>query len=384
MLIAHLMASPFFGGPEKQMLGLARHLPPTHRSVFLSFSERGRCRPFLEEVRREHFDGIELAHNFPDFRRAIDEVALSLRRLRADLLTCSGYKPDLIGWLAARRLGIPVVTICHGWTAATWKVRLNEALDRCVVRWVDKVVCVSQAQANQLRQARVAADRIAVIRNAIGAEAFAAPDPAFRDRLRELFRAPPRWIVGAAGRLSPEKGFDQLVQAAADFSRLADRLDIGLVIFGAGPLRETLSARIAALGLQERVVLAGFHADLGKYLPHFDLTVIPSFTEGLPVILLEAFAAGVPVVATSVGGIPEVIDDGVSGWLVPPGNPECLAERIVAMFQDDVRRRAMGAAGRERVRRQFLFDRLACEYQQLFDGLVSRSRLGARRVPRER
>ena len=101
--------------------------------------------------------------------------------------------------------------------------------------------------------------------------------------------------------------------------------------------------------------------------------MIPSFTEGLPVILLEAFAAGVPVVATSVGGIPEVIDEGKSGWLVPAGDPLSLAEKICTMFRDDERRRDMGETGRERVQRQFTFARLADEYGQLFNRFVEGS-----------
>jgi len=365
MEIAHLMASPFHGGPEKQMLGLARHLPETHHSVFLSFPERGLCRPFLQEVRRLGFEGIELVHNYPQLRRAVNEVTDTLRRVRADILMCSTYKPDLLGWLAARRLGIPVIAVCHGWTAATWKVRINEALDRWVLRWMDRCVCVSQAQADKVARAGVAHERITVIRNAVGEEAFAEPQPAYRDKLRSLFVQPPRWIVGAAGRLSPEKGFGQLVEAAALVR--ARRNDLGFVIFGDGPLRHELQTRIARLGLQDIVVLAGFRTDVGRYLPHLDLVTIPSFTEGLPVVLLEAFAAGVPVVATSVGGIPEVIENGRSGWLVPPGDPTSLADRIVAMFQDDEPRRAKGQVGRERVRREFTLKRMADEYRQLFD-----------------
>ncbi len=382
MVIAHLMASPFFGGPEKQMLGLARHLPESLRSIFVSFPEHGKCRPFLDEVRRHGFAGLELTHNFPELRKAANEVTQTLRKLRPDMITCSGYKPDLLGWLAARRLGIPVVAVCHGWTSATWKVRVNETLDRWVLRWMDAVVCVSQAQADKVLRAGVPQSKITVIRNAVGPEAFAEPAPEYRDRLRSLFALPRRWIIGAAGRLSPEKGFDQFVEAAA----LAHRSnpDLGFVIFGDGPMRGALARKIARHGLQGTVVLAGFRTDLERYLPHLDLAVIPSFTEGLPVILLEAFAAGVPVVATSVGGVPEVIDEGQSGWMVPAGDPISLAERICTMFRDDGRRRAMGQAGRERVKRQFTFARLADEYGLLFQrfGVGQTDTLQERRLAR--
>src|SRR5262245_53185307 len=123
MHIVHLMASPFVGGPERQVLGLARHLPPPCRTSFLSFAERGLARPFLDEARRGGFEAIELEHNTPRYFACVREVAGQLTRLRADLLACSGYKPDLVGWRAARRAGVPVVSISHGWTAATLKVR---------------------------------------------------------------------------------------------------------------------------------------------------------------------------------------------------------------------------------------------------------------------
>ncbi len=149
------MASPFVGGPERQVLGLARHLPPPWRTTFLSFAERGQARPFLEEADRAGFAAIALRHNAPRALLCIAEVAAELRARKADVLCCSGYKPDLIGWRAARRAGIPVVGIAHGWTAATWRVRVYEALDRVAMRWMDAVVCVSEAQAAKARRARI-------------------------------------------------------------------------------------------------------------------------------------------------------------------------------------------------------------------------------------
>ena len=102
MLIVHLMASPFYGGPERQMLGLARHLPPHFKSVFLTFAERGHCQAFLDQVHQHGFDGLALEYNMPQVSACIREVAAHLRALKADILICSGYKPDIIGWRAAQ------------------------------------------------------------------------------------------------------------------------------------------------------------------------------------------------------------------------------------------------------------------------------------------
>jgi glycosyltransferase involved in cell wall biosynthesis len=374
MVIVQLMASPFVGGPERQMLGLARHLPSTYRTAFLSFPERGLCRPFLNLVRERGFEGVELRHNTPNFRKAISEVAGHLRRVRADLVCCSGYKPDLIGWRAARQVGVPVVSVSHGWTAATLKVRLYEVIDRLFLRWLDAVVCVSEGQANRVRRVGVPAERVVVIRNAIDPAPYEHIDHSYRRRLEALFPVPPACIIGAAGRLSPEKGFDQLIQAAARIVQV--ERDAGFVVFGDGPLREDLTQQIVSHGLQDRFILAGFRTDLEKWLPHFEVAVLPSFTEGLPVIVLEAFAAGVPVVATAVGGTPEVVTEGRSGYLVRPGDPVALAERVVQLLHSSELRKAMGQRGRERVRREFTFAAQSEQYQQLFEKLLSGSHSG--------
>jgi glycosyltransferase involved in cell wall biosynthesis len=364
MRVVQLMASPFFGGPERQILGLARHLPSEVVTIFLSFPERGLAKPFLDEAAKCGFESRALTHNTPHLFASVREVAEELRRCKTDLLCCSGYKPDIVGWRAARRLGIPVVAIAHGWTGATWKVRINEWLDKLAMRSMDRVVCVSKAQADKVRAARVAEGKIITIQNSIGADAFVQPDAAVRAEMLAWFAQPPRLLVGAAGRHSPEKGYAIFVDAAAKVAGL--REDTGFVLFGDGPLRGDLERRVHERGLSKRFVIGGFRADLQRFLPNLDLAVMSSYTEGLPVILLETGAAGVPTVATAVGGIPEVIDDGISGWLAPSGDATALADRIESALSNDARRKAIGDAARERVRRDFSFEAMAGKYLQLF------------------
>jgi len=374
MRIVHLLASPFYGGPERQMLGLASHLPAGMESVYLSFAERGLAQPFIDEVRRRGYPGELLTHNMPDLRACVAEVTAKLRELRADLLCCSVYKPDIVGWFAARRAGIPVVAVSHGWTAHTWKVRLNEAIDRWALRRMDAVVCVSEGQAGKVRRAGVPGDRVIVIHNAVGDEAFTGPDAACRGEMAGWFASPPAHLIGTAGRFSPEKGFAVLVEAAAIVVR--ERPDTGFVIFGDGPLRPDLERLVAERQLTGRVVMPGFRNDLVRYLPNLDAGVMSSFTEGLPVFLLEAAAAGLPVVATAVGGIPEVIVDGRTGHLVPPGDPAALARQLLQLRQDDTARAAMGQAARARVRAAFSFEAMGRRYGEVFAALAARRRSG--------
>jgi glycosyltransferase involved in cell wall biosynthesis len=360
------------------MLGLAMNLPPRYRSVFLSFAERGLSQALLDRVRGNGFEGHALRWNVPHFGRAVREVADHLRRLDADVLCCSGYKPDLIGWRAARQAGVPVVSVSHGWTGATWKVRMYETLNRWILRWMDAVVCVSEAQAGKVRRAGVQPDRMVVIHNSIGPDSFAPPEAEHGRKLKDMFAVPPRYMVGAAGRLSPEKGFDQLVEAAAIV--LQKRRDVGFVVFGDGPMRDSLTRQVHACHIEGQFVLGGFRSDVGRFFPHLDLAVLPSFTEGLPVVLLETYAAGVPAVATAVGGTPELVDEGVNGYLVPPGDPLALSRRILDMLSDDQSRRAMGACGQQRVREEFSFSAQATQYQELFERLRDRGSTQAEEV----
>src|SRR5271157_5424582 len=188
------------------------------------------------------------------------------------------------------------------------------------------------------------------------------------------------WSVSRRGRLSRSAvpGFDptgwssSAMPSGPTGSITATRSDpgVGFIHFGDGPLRATVARRIAELGLEGRFILAGFRSDIDRFVPHWDLSVLPSFTEGLPNVVLEAFAAGVPVVATAVGGTPEIVEDGFNGYLVPPGDPEALARRIRDSLLSEEERRSMGQRGRERVLSEFTFEAKCKQYQQVWADLI--------------
>ena len=129
------------------MLGLAETLQPDVNSTFIVFKENGRYREFLKEVQRAGFSGHVLSHDTPRLPSALGELVLILRTGRADVLVCHSTKPNLLGLLAARRVGIPAISVSRGWTGENFKVRIYDALDRRVLRWMDRVVCVSEGQA---------------------------------------------------------------------------------------------------------------------------------------------------------------------------------------------------------------------------------------------
>jgi glycosyltransferase involved in cell wall biosynthesis len=371
MRLVHLTASTFFGGPERQMLGLAEALRPEHDTCFLSFAEHGRCRDFLTRVQAAGFEGSALHSDTPHLLAAVRELSRRLRDGQGDVLLCHGYKSNILGRIAARRAGVPVLAVSRGWTGENLKVRLYDLLDKFHLRFMDHVVAVSQGQAGKVRRAGVAVNRLTVIRNATRLS-VRLPANDGQTILRDLFAAPVQHIVVSAGRLSPEKGFGDLIEAAKLVCET--RTDTGFALFGEGSLRNELQQKIDEVGLKERFILPGFRDDLDRLLPCADVFVLPSYTEGLPNVILEASAAGVAVVATAVGGTPEVVRDGATGYLVPPRNARALAERINGLLADEKLRLQMGQAGHEFVRSRFTFAAQAEEYLRLLAemGIVSK------------
>jgi glycosyltransferase involved in cell wall biosynthesis len=364
MRLIHLTASPFFGGPERQMLGLAKALPADFNVTFVSFAEGGRCEPFLDEVRRAGFDAVRLKHDTPRLLAARRELAALLQKRETDLLLCHSYKANFVGRPAARKAGVPAWAVARGWTGQDFRVRCYDALDRMLLPRMDLVVAVSDGMAKAVRAAGVPASRIRVIRNAARDDAFGGPDQRHRQAMQAMFPRPGERIVLSANRLTPDKGTHVLIEAMPAILRA----DPGarFLICGEGGSRSHLECLVREAGLQDFVVFAGFRPDLDDWMPNADILALPSFNEGLPNVVLEACACGVPCVATAVFGTPEVLHDGVNGHLVPAGNSAALANGIVRLLVDPMARRRMGAAGREMVRDEFTFSAQARRYIDLF------------------
>ncbi len=247
-----------------------------------------------------------------------------------DIIHTHGYKALAYTALAiagAKRQPCIVATH-HGDTRSTWAVRTYESLARLTYHRTRAVVAVSTAVGEALTAEGV--PRVAVIDNPVGAVSEPAAPP--KSNLLRL-------IVTA--RLVPEKGVDVLLEAIRD-PRLAD---VSLVIVGDGPARSALETQAAPL--LERVRFAGWASDPGPYVQAADAMVLPSRREGLPISVLEALVQGRPVIASRVGGIPEVVDHGLTGLLVPPGDARALADALVEFSQhrDQFAAAAMAAAG---------------------------------------
>lgn len=293
--------------------------------------------------------------------------AFRLRRViareRPDLLhTHSRRGADWLGGLAARLAHVPAIhsrRVDHP---------QGKVMARLRYRGYERIVAISENVAAVLRDAGVAPERIVVIRSAVDVERFGVP--AARARLAERGVPERAFAIAAAGQLIRRKGHRQLLDAMAAVAGRGP--DAHLVIFGQGVLEPELRARAEALGLGGNVHFAGFRDDLDALLGAFDLLVHPALREGLGVILLEAAASGVPVIAFDMPGAREAVADGETGLLVPAGDANALADAVLRLAGDAALRARYGGAGRERMRREFsiaeMADRHISLYQAVLDG----------------
>jgi glycosyltransferase involved in cell wall biosynthesis len=328
-----LLPCRFWGGPEKQTLRLAQWLRDnrgveTVISVMPTDAHDAQQNPLLVRAREA---GLEATLFLQKRRYDLVEGYRLLRELvarhRPDVVCATGYKADVIAaWLD----DVPTVATLRGWTAEDAKVRFFEWLDRKSLRRHDAITVVSKTLRDQAIREGVAPARVFWVPNAIDLSQL--PPPRLRDDVcREIGADPKQPLVGAVGRLSPEKGHRVLLDAFRSLLRSAP--GARLVLVGDGPEESALRRQAKDLGLSESVTFMGLRKDGQPIIGALDVMALPSFSEGMPNVVLEAFAYGIPVVATAVGGVPDMVD-GRCGWIVPSGDPDSLAAALTETLRD--------------------------------------------------
>jgi glycosyltransferase involved in cell wall biosynthesis len=275
---------------------------------------------------------------------ALVELVRLLRRERPLLLHVNSSKAGILGRLAGALAGVPVrIFTVHGWafTAHTGAAaRLYLLAERMMRPLTTQTICVAESErAAGIRARACRSDRTVVIRNGVDLQ---------RPRRRDEHRHGPVALV-SVGRLRGPKDFSTLVRAVAALPRGA----MVVRIAGAGPDHAALAAEIERLGLDGTVALLGEIHDIGRLLADADVFALASRSEGLPMSIIEAMAAGLPVVASAVGGIPELVEDGRTGLLVAPGDAAAFGRALEALAGDAELRRRLGTAARRRAEREF-------------------------------
>jgi glycosyltransferase involved in cell wall biosynthesis len=323
----------------------------------------------------------ELGREISPLRDLVATLRLArlIRRERPDILHTHTAKAGTVGRVAALlagRRGPPIVVhTFHGHVLRGYFGPLRSLVFRLLERWLaahtTALIAVSPQVRDDLVSLGVAPrDRFVVIRLGIQLDERVAGVQDGRVESRHYLGIPPdRFAVGWIGRMTAVKRTDDVLVA---FKALRDGgVDAVLCMVGDGPDREELERRAHELGVVRDTLFLGYQEDVAPYYAAFDALVLPSSNEGTPVSAIEALAAGRPVVATRVGGVPDVVQEGKDGFLVEPGATDDLADRLAQLARDPQLRERMGKAGRERVLPRYAVDRLVDDVDRLYRALLS-------------
>ncbi|MBI1765626.1 MAG: glycosyltransferase [Acidobacteria bacterium] len=364
--VLHLLNSFELGGTERQAIELLKRLDQTRFDVRLAALQRQG--PLYDEVATRYPRLLEFPLNSLYNAQALRQM----RRLRAwlleeqiDILHAHDFYAGWLGTLAAQFTGVKIIAcqrhlrLSDRWVHAAGRRVINRLAHRVVVN-------AELIRKHVLETGTARADKLIVIRNGLIYQAEPAARNAVRAALLAELQLPADvLLIGNVANLRPVKGHRYLLQAAATVVRQFPHAHFLLI--GKGELQVALQAQAAALGISANVHFLGQRSNAAQLAQAFDLAVLASLHEGLPNTVMEAMAAGVPVVATAVGGVLEMITDGETGYLAPAADAAHLAEKILQALADEAGRAQRAAHGQAFVLDQFSMQRMVAATEQLYD-----------------
>jgi len=361
--ILHVVAPARAGGLETVVLQLTTGLRARGHDARVATvldAADAASHPFVEALEEAGVPVHRIVVGTRAYRAERAAIAQLMRANDVDVLHTHGYRPDVVDGRVARAMHRAHVTTLHGFLGGSWRRRVYEWLQvRAAIR-ASAAIAVSAPIAERLRRAG-GAETTHLLRNAVAPNAHALSRAASRAALALPEDA---LLVGWVGRLSHEKGPDLFVEALA---MTGDH--VHGVFVGDGPLREQMRALAAERRVMHRLHFTGMHPQASRYLAAFDALALTSRTEGTPMVLLEAMWAGVPIVATAVGGVPDVLRTG-DALLCPGGDVGAIAEAVSRMAAEPTLRASLSGHARSRVAREFASDGWLDAHTQLYQRFV--------------
>jgi glycosyltransferase involved in cell wall biosynthesis len=331
--ILQVIAPITFGGAENVLLSINSLIDKSHFSPFCCiFLNPKRGKNYLHERLKELNCDVSIIYMHKKFEiNNISDLVRIIREKEIHLIHTHSYRSDVIGLIAAKITKRPIVSTVHGWTSTTGRVRVYEYVQKKVMRYFDTVIPVSQQINDELIQNRVRKNRLRKIHNIINYRNFS--DDKVSSDLKNKYRIDSKTpSLGVIGRLSREKGHIILLKAITMIRKQYP--NIKLFIIGDGDQESRLREFVKAEKMENTVFFCGFQKNVYPFYQLFDIFILPSLAEGIPLVLLEAMHFKKPIIASNVGGIPELIEHGVTGELIPSGEPMPLANAILKLLRD--------------------------------------------------
>jgi glycosyltransferase involved in cell wall biosynthesis len=371
--VVHLLHTVAHGGVETLLINWTRALDPARIEVMIvCFANPDRSeRPFQEAAERA---GISVK-TIPWSRakpvlRASRTFSTLLADFDADIVHTHNIYAELVGWIAARRVGAKVVTTQYVWSDFGWKRNAQQWFAAWLLRRFDLVTSqCERTRQDTIRRGIPARDQSVLV---TGIEPVRErPDPAERRAIRAKYRSGPSDIVLVnVARLYPEKAQGLLLDCFAEIVR--SRRQTKLWLMGVGPLESALKERVAALGLEQHVTFLGFVVDLHRTLLSADIQVHSSYAEGVPLAICSGMAAGMPIVSTAVGGIPEILRHEETGLLVANGDGPAFVRETIRLIDDEELRRRLSRRAKEASETEFSLETAGAVLTAQYEKLVLR------------
>ncbi|MFQ5873747.1 MAG: glycosyltransferase family 4 protein, partial [Dehalococcoidia bacterium] len=326
--------------------------------------------PMVMEARRRGVEAEQLNGGPRLPLRGVLHLADKLKREGFSLLHTHDYKTDILGLLAARLAGVPCVATVHGYVFVSRRVRIYKMLDLLALRFFSRIITVSEDLRRELLAAGLPEEKVVTVHNVVDSTAFASQGAQRGLCVRQqlgIGRDQP--LITVVARLIPGKGHRYFLEAATQVLRA--RSETCFLVVGEGPQRDELEKLTVALGIRHAVSFLGFRKDVATLMRASDLIVLPSLEEGLPIVLLEALALARPVVATAVGGVPEVVRHQKTGLLVPPKDRRRLAEAMLYLLSDPEEAQKLAERGKQFVSQQFNVETTAHKIAEVYREVLS-------------
>ena len=361
------------GGPDKTILNSPRFLTPLGYRMLCGYLTPPNDPGYADIERKAAKYGAPLI-TIPDRGatdwRVVPKLLNVCRRENVAIWHGHDYKTNALGLLLNRFWPMRLVTTLHGWVKNTARTPLYYRIDRLCLPRYERVFCVSEDLYNAARRSGVARGKCVLLENGIDTVEYAR-SRTIAEAKAALGVPAGEFLIGAVGRLSPEKGFDLLIRSVKSLRDAGH--PVRFMIVGEGDDRPRLEALRAELGLTDCVSLPGWRSDVRGDFEAMDLFALSSLREGLPNVVLEAMALGVPCVATRIAGVPKLIDHGVSGELVPAGDGSALTAGIMRLLGDSELRFRYAGAGRAAMVARYDFAGRMVRLARAYDELLQRA-----------
>ncbi len=367
--VLHIIDTHFVGGAGKVLLQFLKNRAHSQIESFVG------CFRYRNPPSTEFIDAVRsLGYPLALFRQRsfLDPLPFwhvwsYLNKGGFSLLETHGYKANFIAWGITRFNSIPWIAVTHGWTDENRRMRLYNRLDRWLLRYADLVITVSPQLQKEMCLLRGEKKHTQMVLNAVDPDfiRYGGEEKAIIARYRKSTNT---LLLGVFGRLSPEKGHHILFQACRG---LVKEHNAVLIVVGDGPERAALEQLRSTLDLEEHIFFTGQRQAMGDYYRAIDLLVLPSLSEGLPFVMLEAMVLHKPVLASDVGAVSKVIRDGENGWLVTAGDVDAMRRKLAVIIADRDGLKSMGARAKQSLEPDFMIGRQQREMLSLYHQMLT-------------